>query len=118
MASSGARIGVAVSGGADSVALLHILHALTLDLLVLHVNHGLRDGESDADETFVRDLAASLALPIVVERAAPPSGNLEQAAREIRRDFFRRAMEQDRLARIAVGHTRSDQAETVLLRLF
>ncbi len=118
MAPSGSRIGVAVSGGADSLALLHVLHALSLDLLVLHVNHGLRGAESDADETLVRDVAASLSLPIVVEHAAPPSGNLEQAARDIRRDFFHRAMEKERLARIALGHTRSDQAETVLLRLF
>lgn len=122
MAPGDRRIGVAVSGGADSVVLLHILHALALDLLVLHVNHRLRGSESDADEAFVRDLAGSLSLPIVVEHAPPPTGNLEQEAREIRRDFFRRAMEagweQERLARVALGHTRSDQAETVLLRLF
>lgn len=118
MAPSDGRIGVAVSGGADSVVLLHILHGLALDLVVLHVNHGLRGAESDADEASVRDLAGSLGLPIVVEHALLPAGNLEQEAREIRRDFFRRAIKKERLARVALGHTRSDQAETVLLRLF
>lgn len=122
MVSRGSRLGVAVSGGADSVALLHILHALapalSFSLLVLHVNHGLRGAESDADEAFVRGLAASLDLPLAVERAAPPAGNLEQAARQARRDFFRRTMKTEQLERVALGHTRSDQAETVLLRLF
>lgn len=122
MLSRGSRIGVAVSGGADSVALLHVLHRLapdfSADLLILHVNHGLRGVESDADETFVRELAGSLGHPIAVEHAPPIEGNIEQAARDARRDFFRRAIQTERLEHVALGHTRSDQAETVLLRLF
>ena len=107
------RVGVAVSGGADSVALLHILHGLWNDLVVLHVNHHLRGEESDGDEAFVRKLAESLGLEILVEHAIPGAGNLEQEARRARRAFFLRCG----LARVALGHTRSDQAETVLFRL-
>lgn len=107
------RVGVAVSGGADSVALLHILRGLRSDLAVLHINHHLRGEESDGDETFVRGLAQSLGLPILVEHAIPAPGNLEEEARRARQGFFLRC----RLPRIALGHTRSDQAETVLFRL-
>lgn len=111
----GRRIGVAVSGGADSVCLLHVLHAMhAWELVVLHLNHELRGAESDGDEAAVRALAASLGLELVVERTAglaPP--NLEDKARRARRDFFARTG----LTRIATGHTRDDQAETVLLRL-
>ena len=121
MAPRGSRIGVAVSGGADSVALLHILHTLApelgLQLVVLHVNHGLRGMESDEDEQFVRSLSDQLGLLLITERIPPPAGNLEQGAREARRSFFRRSMAAHSLERIALGHTRSDQAETVLFRL-
>lgn len=106
-------VGVAVSGGADSVALLHILHRFWKELVVLHVNHHLRGDESDGDEAFVRELAQSLGLEIIVEHAIPGAGNLEQEARRARREFFLRCG----LKRIALGHTRSDQAETVLFRL-
>lgn len=121
MIEAGQRVGVAVSGGADSVALLHILHRfcgeLGIQLIVLHVNHELREVESEADERFVRALAESLELEALIERAAIGTGNLEQEARGARRDFFRRAMHSHALDRIALGHTLSDQAETVLFRL-
>jgi tRNA(Ile)-lysidine synthase len=114
------RIGVAVSGGADSVALLHILHRLRerfqASLTVLHVNHGLRGAESDQDEAFVGDLAKSLSTPFLTERSQLASGNLEAAARESRRKFFCRMQKEAGLDRVALGHTRSDQAETVLFR--
>jgi tRNA(Ile)-lysidine synthase len=111
------RVGVAVSGGADSVALLHILRGLRIDLAVLHVNHHLRGDESDGDEAFVRELAQALGLPILVEHATPAPGNLEEEARRARRAFFLRCREEHGLERVALGHTRSDQAETVLFRL-
>jgi len=115
------RIGVAVSGGADSVVLLHILHCLrsrfASDLLVLHVNHNLRGAESAADELFVRTLAQELGFPIVVEQASPAVPNSERQTRDIRRAFFQCAIQEHSLHRIALGHTRSDQAETVLFRL-
>lgn len=110
------RLGVAVSGGADSVVLLHLLSALRerfpCELTVLHANHGLRGQESDGDEAFVRALAEELGIPCLSELVALEPGNLEQSARDARRAFFRKSG----LDRIALGHTRSDQAETVLYR--
>jgi tRNA(Ile)-lysidine synthase len=123
MLARGDRVGVAVSGGADSVCLLDVLLALAprwdLSLSVLHVNHMLRGAESDADEEFVRRLAADLGLPFscrAVEVAAEPD-NLEQAARRARLDFFRDQLAAGAVNKVALGHTRSDQAETVLFRL-
>lgn len=112
----GPRIGVAVSGGADSVFLLHALHTLGLPVAVLHVNHQLRGAESDADEAFVRDLAASLGLPAHVLHAPVPAGNLEQEARRTRYEFFAAQIAAGHCDAIATGHTLDDQAETVLYR--
>lgn len=121
MFARGERMGVAVSGGADSIALLHILNELAgpleLSLRVLHLNHGLRGEESDGDERFVEEAAARLGLPLIAERAPKLTGNLEQAGRQARREFYLRAMRQHGLHRVALGHTRDDQAETVILRL-
>lgn len=122
MAKEGDRLGVAVSGGADSAVLLHLLNQLSssfhFELAVVHVNHQLRGEQSDRDEQFVRDLAAGLALPMYVESAAPPTGdNLEQAARNQRREFFARLRNEGLVTRVALGHTLSDQAETVLFRM-
>lgn len=119
----GDRCGVAVSGGADSIALLHALHSLAprwgLHLEVLHLNHQLRGDESEADAEFVRCTSERLGVPVhlasVDVRAL--GGNLEEAAREARLRFFAEMAEQHQLRRIATGHTRSDQAETVLFRL-
>jgi len=85
---------------------------------VLHVNHGLRGEESRQDETFVRELASRLGLTIQVREAAIAGGkgNLEQAAREARLSFFREAIAEGVVDRVALGHTRTDQAETVLFR--
>jgi tRNA(Ile)-lysidine synthase len=120
MLSAGNRVGVAVSGGADSVVLLHVLQrlisTLAIHLTVLHVNHGLRGEESDEDEQFVRKLAGKFGLEFVTRRLAPEPGNLEQEARRVRRDFFRNCRDQHKLDKIALGHTRSDQAETILYR--
>ena len=122
MLQQGARVGVAVSGGSDSTALLHLLTALAtdwrLELTVLHFNHGLRGAESDADEAFVAQTAQDLGLPMVSERwTSAPESNLEAAARQARLAFFQEQRRQRDLACIATGHTRDDQAETVLLRL-
>jgi tRNA(Ile)-lysidine synthase len=122
MLAPGQHAGVAVSGGADSVCLLHLLAALVpawnLRLSVLHLDHGLRGEESREDAEFVGDLAASLGLPFELRRASldDARGNREQAARTARLEFFRDAMNGRSLHRVAVGHTRSDQAETVLFR--
>jgi len=119
MFASGHRVGVAVSGGADSVCLLHILHEIAarwdLSLTVLHLNHELRGTESEEDAAFVACLAAALGLPAIVERAdvRAAGGNLEEAGRDARREFYRK----HGFDRVATGHTLNDQAETVLYRL-
>lgn len=110
------KFGVAVSGGADSVYLLHHLRAQNLPLTVLHINHKLRGPESDADECFVRDLALALNLPFLTHTAPITHGNIEQEAREARNRWFQTLVYDRVVDRIALGHTQSDQAETVLFR--
>jgi tRNA(Ile)-lysidine synthase len=118
----GARVGVAVSGGADSVCLAYLLAELVpqwnLTLELLHLNHCLRGAESDADEEFVRASALRLGFPCHVERraVAAAAGNLEQAGRLARLEFFRGLLA-GRLDCVATAHTQSDQAETVLYRM-
>jgi tRNA(Ile)-lysidine synthase len=122
MFAPGDRVAVAVSGGADSVCLLHVLLELAprwgLNLGVLHVNHNLRGDASRGDAEFVRDLAAGHNLPFLIRDLdlTTASGNLEQAARNGRLAFFHDRVEGGLADRVAVGHTRSDQAETVLFR--
>lgn len=123
----GQRVGVAVSGGADSVCLLHVLLELAsrwaLKLSVLHLDHRIRGEESAGDAGFVRELAGRLALPLHAREVDVPGlqaesrGNLEQAAREARRAFFLECLSNGLVERVATGHTRTDQAETVLFRL-
>jgi tRNA(Ile)-lysidine synthase len=124
---AGQRVGVAVSGGPDSVLLLHFMEALAreegLTLAAVHFNHHLRGAESEGDEAFVRDLATSLQLDYlrgeaeVAHVARERRGNLEAVARELRYRFFFSLVDQGRLDRVATAHTANDQAETVLLRL-
>src|SRR5580698_9636586 len=113
MLPDGARVIVAVSGGADSVCLLHVLKELAPDAVtgIAHFNHHWRAEASDEDERFVACLASRLALPFFRAEAVPAHGNREQEARRARRKFFATLG-----AAIAQGHTRDDQAETVLFR--
>ena len=113
---------VAVSGGADSVALLMALHNNpTGGLIVAHLNHGLRGAESDADERFVRDLALEWNRPCRVahvDLAREGCGeNLEAAARAARYRWFAEVAADVEAGWIATGHHADDQAETVLHRL-
>jgi tRNA(Ile)-lysidine synthase len=118
MIPQGCRIGVAVSGGADSVCLLEVLREFAPGrLTVLHLDHQLRGDESTADAGFVAALAERFGFPIVSRRAELGGGNLEEAARRARLEFFREAVRTGVVDRVATGHTRSDQAETVLFRL-
>ncbi len=123
----GERIGLAVSGGADSVALLRAFAELAPNLgvvlFVLHLNHNLRGPESEADANFVRELASQLSLDATIETedvaglAAKLHLSIEAAGRRARYAFFQRAAATHHLDCIATAHTRDDQAETVLLRL-
>jgi tRNA(Ile)-lysidine synthase len=127
MARRGALVLVAVSGGADSIALLHALVRLRarcgLRLAVAHLHHGIRGAAADADARFVQRCAQRLGLPLVTERADVPRRakaegiSLEMAARAARYAFLARAARQLRAAAVAVAHNADDQAETVLLRL-
>jgi tRNA(Ile)-lysidine synthase len=112
---------VAVSGGADSVALLRALRACGAPLIVAHVNHRLRGADSDADEAFVRELCMRLNVECRVKSvdvAALAAGdNLESTARRVRYEFFAEVANEIRAAWIATAHTADDQAETVLHRL-
>jgi len=123
----GDRVGVAVSGGADSVALLRLLLELRDELGVVlslvHVNHQIRGGDADSDQQFVTDLACRHGLPLHVSSADTPAEatrrrlSLEAAARKIRYEYFQGLLTHDLLNKIATAHTLDDQAETVLLRL-
>jgi tRNA(Ile)-lysidine synthase len=127
MLTAGNRVGVAVSGGADSVALLRLLHRLRDDLgitlAVVHFNHALRGDESEADAAFVAELAGVLKVEILAGRedvgaeAARQGWNLEDAARRMRYAFFERVIVEGRATHIAVAHTADDQAETLLAHL-
>jgi len=126
MFQAGQRVGVAVSGGADSVCLLHMLFELAprwnLHLRVLHLDHQLRGDESREDARFVERLTAELGVPYsqtqvdVARLAAERGQNLEETARNERRRYFEEFLRSGELDRVALGHTRSDQAETVLFR--
>lgn len=116
----GALLAAGVSGGADSLALLHALQTAGFRLLVCHFNHRLRP-EADADAAHVEGIAQRLGLPFVTE-SADVGGyararrlSLEEAARELRYRFLFRQARQAGAQAVAVGHTADDQAETVLM---
>ena len=119
----GLRLGVGVSGGADSVALLRTLDGraaeLGLVLSVVHLHHGLRGAEADGDLDFVRALAAGLGLAFHEARvdaateADRARETIEEAARRLRYGWFRRLMADGVVEAVATAHTRDDQAETV-----
>jgi len=124
---AGDRVGIAVSGGADSVASLRLLLELRKEIGVVlsavHFNHKLRGAASDEDERFVAQLAQEHKLELhcesgkVAAYAAENHLSLETAARQMRYQYFRRLLLENRLNRIATGHTLDDQAETVLLKI-
>ena len=128
MFSSGDGVLVAVSGGPDSVALLHLLSGLKeelgLRLEVAHLQHGIRGEDARQDALFVARMAEKLALPFHIKNVDLPGmrrekgkGNLEAMAREERYRFFVTAAEERAICRVATAHTRDDQVETLLMWL-
>jgi len=126
MLQPGDQVVAAVSGGPDSVALLHALVKIAPDfhlgLIVAHLNHGLRGRESDEDERFVRDLSLKFRLPFESAFAdirrikGERKGSLEDLAREERLRFLSAVAEKRQAQKIALGHHAQDQAETVLIQ--
>jgi len=123
----GEMLVVAVSGGADSVCLLHLLagwqQELGLKLHVAHLDHQLRGAESEADARYVISLAGTLGIPVTAGRRDVSAYreergcSLEEAARELRYDFLATVAGDVGARRVVVGHTRDDQVETILLHI-
>jgi len=124
---SQSRLLVAVSGGPDSVCLLHILvrlmEELSINLHVAHLNHQLRGAESEADAQYVSNLARRLGIPATIEQRdvkgyqAQRHISLEEAAREVRYTFLAQVAKAIGASQVAVGHTRDDHIETILMHL-
>ena len=123
MITRGDSIIVAVSGGADSVCLLKILYALkkylNIRLTVAHFNHGLRPKEDEKETEFVVKLAKRLNLALICDASdnitKAHGSSIEERAREVRYQFFQKAIHENHAQKLAIGHTMNDQAETVLM---
>ncbi len=127
MIDPGDRVVCAVSGGADSVALLHALHHLInrydMTISVAHVNHGLRGEEAKRDQNHTNGLAEGLGLEFHLKEADVKGYakekrlSVQEAGREVRDAFFREIVERYGGAKVATGHTKTDNGETYLMRL-
>ena len=125
MINKGDTVAVGLSGGADSMALFHLLYAnkeeLGINLVALHINHGLRT-ESEEEEIFITDYCKKLGVECVVlkadmnSREKPQGFSTEMWARKLRYDFFEKEAKK-RGARIATAHSLSDKCETVIFNL-
>jgi tRNA(Ile)-lysidine synthetase-like protein len=125
--SPGNRVLVALSGGTDSLALLHALRAgreaLGIEIAAGHLHHGMRGSEADDDVAFLRQLCGEWDVPLVVERADVPALaaarriSVEEAGRDARYAAFARMAALHRCGKVATAHTADDQAETILFRL-
>ncbi|MBU1852977.1 MAG: tRNA lysidine(34) synthetase TilS, partial [Candidatus Omnitrophica bacterium] len=121
------RILLGLSGGPDSIVLLHVLVALKkdymLDIQVAHLDHKFRGDQSRKDREFCEEIARGLNLDIVYDEIDVPKIvkergiSSEEAAREVRYDFFKKVAGCKKIKKIAVAHTKDDQAETVLMRM-
>jgi len=127
MVSSGDKVIAGVSGGPDSICLLHILNRLRkemgLSLHITHINHGIRKREGKKEEEFVRSIAERMALPITIEHlnvvayAKRKRLTIEEAGRNMRYRAFESLATRLGASKVALGHTASDQVETVLMHL-
>lgn len=116
------KVVVAVSGGPDSMTLLHLTNRLCkrtgIEIICAHVNYQLRGKESDADEKLVSDFCEELKVPFFSIRKKPAKNeNLQDSARQIRRDFFTKLASKESADAILLAHHEDDQAETILLHL-
>ena len=126
MVQPGQTVAAALSGGRDSVCLLHVLHRLSVKLsfklMAIHVHHGLRE-EADADEAFCRELCSRWGIPLLVTKVDTPARvketgeSVEEAARNLRYTALEELVKTGTVHRIALAHHQQDQAETVLLHL-
>lgn len=123
LANENESILVALSGGADSVALLHLLNSCGYNSVAAHCNFALRGAESDADEAFVRELCSKWGITLMVKRfdttehAARNKISIEMAARELRYEWFNKIAEEKGIQLIATGHSGDDAIETFFLNL-
>jgi len=127
MIDAGDTVVAALSGGADSCALLNFLHSVKdeykINILAAHLNHGLRGGESDADELFCVRMCSAYGVPCAVLRADARAEakkrrmSLEEAGRALRYEFFEKTANNIGADKIAVAHNKNDNAETILLNL-
>lgn len=115
------KLFLAVSGGIDSVVLLHLLHQLHYEIAVLHCNFSLRDSESDADENFIRTLCKELNIPIHVQKfdtkqfASDYKLSIQLAARKLRYDWFYELLETQNFDYVVTAHHLDDSLETFLI---
>lgn len=124
---NGQRLLVALSGGTDSVCLLHLLKRLAprrqWQLLAVHINHRIRPGSADRDQAFCETLCSEWSLPLIVETYDIPAlartgkTGLEETAREIRYRTYEHLAQTEGCERIVLGHHADDQAETILFRI-
>ncbi len=127
MLNPGDKVLIGVSGGPDSMALLHALihlsQRLGIQLAMAHLNHGLRPKAADQDEAFVTAQASVLSLPFFVQKtdvSALHQGSgdsLEEAARKARYEFFQEILDQNNYTKLALGHHQDDNAELILMNL-
>ncbi len=120
---TGQQVLLAVSGGIDSVVLTHLMHSAGYSFAIAHCNFHLRPSDCDRDEAFVRQLASTYAVPIHVAQfdtrthAAQHHQSIEQAARELRYDYFEQLRQTHGYAAILTAHHRDDSTETFFLNL-
>ncbi|GFP77947.1 tRNA lysidine(34) synthetase TilS [Clostridium fungisolvens] len=127
MIKNGDKVLVALSGGPDSVCLLHVLymmrHELGITLGAAHINHLLRGDDSFEDESYVEKMCSSLGIPCFIKRiniesmAKEKSISSEMAGREARYEFFSQVIKEEGFDKVAIAHNANDQAETILMRV-
>lgn len=127
MLEKGDRVLAAVSGGADSVCMLHVLNTLKdklgFSLYCAHLNHGIRGEAAENDEKFVVSMCKNLGIKVFVEHAdvlklaEDENLTVEEAGRQARYEFFNRICEENKINKTATAHNKNDNAETVLMRI-